>query len=58
VIEAGKESDHICAAWDLLPTFGETNDVASKHSEIAAHMAEIMQEAHSPSKIFPFRREQ
>lgn len=40
--------------YDLSMDSGETNDVAASHPEIVKEMEDIMKQAHTPSKVFPF----
>ena len=41
--------------YDLANDRGETNDVAANHPEIVQRMGEIMNSAHQPSELFPFK---
>jgi arylsulfatase A-like enzyme len=43
--------------YDLSKDFGETNNVAQENKEIATRMEELMNQAHIPSEIFPFKSE-
>jgi len=43
--------------YDLSKDIGETTDVASENPDIVKRMEEIMKEAHTPSKVFPFAYE-
>lgn len=43
--------------YDLSKDPGEENNVASAHPEIVKKMEEIMEEAHTPSEVFPFAYE-
>jgi hypothetical protein len=40
--------------YDLSTDIGETNNVASSNPEIVTRVEELMKEAHTPSKDFPF----
>ncbi len=40
--------------YDLSTDVGETNNVASSNPDIVTRMEELMKEAHTPSKDFPF----
>lgn len=40
--------------YDLLKDIGETNNVASANPEIIEKMEHIMNQAHTPSEVFPF----
>lgn len=41
--------------YDLATDPGETTDVAAQHPDIAARLAQIMKEQHTPSELFPIR---
>ena len=43
--------------FDLSTDVGETNNLASSNPEIVTRMEELMKEAHTPSKDFPFAYE-
>ena len=40
--------------YDLMTDIGETTDVAEANPDIVKKMGEIMNEAHTPSEVFPF----
>ena len=41
--------------FNLRTDRAEANDVADEHPEIVQKMAAIMQSAHEPSQLFPFK---
>lgn len=40
--------------YNLQEDIGETNNLADQHPEMVAEMKALMEEAHSPSEVFPF----
>ncbi len=50
----GKKNQTKIALFDLSKDIAEKNDIAKKHPEIVAKMAEIMKQAHTPSPKWSF----
>ena len=55
--DVNKTPQGMVELYDLSADPGETRDIASQHPEIVKKMEEIMNEAHTPSEIFPFSYE-
>jgi arylsulfatase A len=49
-----KSPQGVTELYDLTTDQGETKNVASSHPEIVKKMEEIMNQAHTPSAVFPF----
>lgn len=50
------DRDAPIALYDLREDLGETRDVSAAHPEVVARIARAMDEAHTPSDLFPFGR--
>ena len=53
-LNVNKKADGPIELYDLEKDPGETNNIAQEHPEIISRIAEIMDEAHTPSPDFPF----
>lgn len=52
--DINKDPQGVTELYDLSADPGEKNDLAASNPEIMKRLEEIMEEAHTPSEIFPF----
>jgi len=55
MLRSSNDSPLKITLYDLENDLGETTDVAAKHPQTVAKIRQIMQQAHTPSKLFPMR---
>lgn len=56
--KAGGDAEAPIQLFNLADDLGETRNVAAKYPKVVERIAQIMTAEHTPSKIFPFEREE